>query len=53
VTVSAQIDSTLPLCPEDEKLQMRKWLITSVLESEKIYLGVLDILMQVRHLNGN
>jgi len=26
---------------------MRKWVITSVLESEKTYLGILDILMQV------
>jgi len=42
-----QIDTVLPLCPEDEKLQMRKWVINSVLESEKIYLGMLDILMQV------
>ena len=37
----------MPLCPEDEKLQMRKWVINSVLESEKTYLGMLDILMQV------
>lgn len=45
-----QIDTALPLCPEDEKLQMRRWVITSVLESERTYLGMLDILMQVRHL---
>ena len=44
----AQIDTAL-LCPEDEKLQMRKWVISSVLESEKTYLGILDILMQVHH----
>jgi len=47
-----QIDTTLPLCPEDEKLQMRKWVITSVLESEKTYLGILDILMQVCHVTS-
>jgi len=47
-----QIDTVLPLCPEDEKLQMRKWVINSVLESEKTYLGMLDILMQVRHFAG-
>jgi len=41
------MDTILPLCPEDEKLQMRKWVINSVLESEKTYLGILDILMQV------
>jgi len=45
--VLLQLDTNLPLCPEDEKLQMRKWVINSVLESEKTYLGILDILMQV------
>lgn len=45
--VSFQLDPTLPLCPEDEKLQMRKWVIKSILESEHSYLNILDILMQV------
>ena len=44
---SFQLDTALPLCPEDEKLQMRKWVVTSILESEHGYLNILDILMQV------
>lgn len=48
---SFQLDSGLPLCPEDEKLQMRKWVVKSILESEHSYLNMLDILMQVSILS--
>lgn len=48
--------SSIPSCPDSGMLQMRKWVVTSVLESERAYLSILDILMQYmqtfRNLHG-
>jgi hypothetical protein len=32
---------------DGEKLQMRKWVVKSILESERAYLANLDVLIQV------
>jgi len=34
-------------CREDEKLKMRRWIVTNILDSERAYLSTLDILLQV------
>ncbi len=33
---------------EVEKAQMRKWVVTSILDSEHNYVNMLDVLLQVR-----
>ena len=37
---------------EVEKAQMRKWVVTSILDSERAYVSMLDVLLQVRDLNS-
>jgi len=37
-------------CLEADKLKMRRWVVTNILDSERAYLSTLDILLQVRSL---
>lgn len=34
---------------EVERAQMRKWVVTSILDSERNYVSMLDVLLQVRN----
>lgn len=34
-------------CLEADKLKMRRWVVTNILDSEQAYLSTLDILLQV------
>ena len=36
---------------EVEKAQMRKWVVTSILDSERAYVNMLDVLLQVSDSN--
>jgi len=38
-------------CCEADKLKMRRWVVTNILDSEQAYLGTLDILLQVFVIN--
>ena len=44
---SQQLDVMVPTCAETEKIHMRKYVVTSIVESERMYLVILDTLMQV------
>jgi len=49
--VCLQLDtSSITPCPDNGMLQMRKWVVTSVFESERAYLSILDILAQVQYI---
>ena len=44
------MDTTVPAISakhEVEKAQMRKWVVTSILDSERGYVNMLDVLLQV------
>ena len=46
-----QLETPIPShSAEDNKLQMRKILVTSILDSEHEYVDILNILMQVSYL---
>jgi hypothetical protein len=45
-----QLDMEVPIYQESEKVQMRKWVVNSILESEKSYVAVLSVLKQVSEL---
>ena len=45
--VRPQLDILVAPCPEAEKLEMRKGVITSILQSEREYVAILDVLQQV------
>jgi len=38
---------TTPQCAEADKLKMRRWVVTNILDSERTYLSTLDVLLQV------
>jgi len=40
------VDDSRALCPDEETLHLRKFVVRSILDSERSYLGILDILMQ-------
>ncbi len=49
-----QMDDTVPAISakhEVEKAQMRKWVVTSILDSERGYVSMLDVLLQVNSLS--
>ena len=49
-----QMDSSVPAISakhEVEKAQMRKWVVTSILDSERAYVNMLDVLLQVSDSN--
>lgn len=51
VFVLVKIDAFVaPLCAEEEKLQMRRALVTSILDSEQDYVDALDKLLRVSTL---
>ena len=43
-----QLDMVVSPCPEAETLQMRQWVISSILDSERAYVDILNTLQQVR-----
>ena len=48
------MDSSVPAISakhEVEKAQMRKWVVTSILDSERAYVNMLDVLLQVSESN--
>ena len=46
-TFLLQLDMVVSPCPEAETLQMRQWVISSILDSERDYVDVLNTLQQV------
>ena len=42
-----QLDVVVPTCAETEKIHMRKYVVPSIVASERMYLLTLDTLMQV------
>ena len=49
-----QMDTSVPAIGakhEVEKAQMRKWVVTSILDSERAYVNMLDVLLQVSDSN--